>query len=49
MMDRGELAREVAAIRWAHRIDLGQGMVTPGLWDTPQILERLKALEQKGR
>ena len=45
MMDRGELAREVAAIRWAHRIDLGQGMVTPGLWDTPQILERLKLPE----
>ena len=45
MMDRGELAREVAAIRWAHRIDLGQGMVTPGLWDTRQILERLKLPE----
>ncbi len=41
-MDRPELERAVAAIRWAHRIDLGQGMVTPGIWDTPQILERLQ-------
>ncbi len=40
-MDREELERAVAAIRWAHRIDLGQGVVTPGRWDTPEILERL--------
>lgn len=41
-MDRAELANAVAAIRWAHCIDLGQGIVTPGLWDTPQMLERLR-------
>ncbi len=41
MMDRAELARAVAAIRWAHRIDLGQGIVTPGIWDTPELLKRL--------
>ena len=41
-MDRAELERAVAAIRWAHRIDLGQGIVTPGLWDTPQMLARLR-------
>ena len=40
-MDHAELERAVAAIRWAHRIDLGQGVVTPGLWDTPEILGRL--------
>ena len=40
--DRAELARAVGAIRWAHRIDLGNGIVTPGLWDTPAILNRLK-------
>lgn len=40
-MDQVELAKAVAAIRWAHRIDLGQGVVTPGIWNTPEILERL--------
>jgi len=41
-MDRTELERAVAAIRWAHRIDLGRGLVTPGLWNTPEILARLR-------
>ncbi len=41
-MERAELEKAVAAIRWAHRIDLGQGVVTPGLWDTPEILKRLQ-------
>ena len=41
-MDRAELGKAVAAVRWAHRIDLGQGIVTPGLWDTPQMLARLR-------
>jgi tRNA (mo5U34)-methyltransferase len=41
MPDRADLERAVAAIHWAHRIDLGQGVITPGLWNTPEILERL--------
>lgn len=41
-MTRGELLEEVAAIRWFHRIDLGQGVVTPGIDDTPAKLRRLK-------
>ncbi|HYM13891.1 MAG TPA: DUF1698 domain-containing protein, partial [Bryobacterales bacterium] len=41
-MNRAELEKAVAAIRWAHRIDLGSGIVTPGLWDTPRIVERLR-------
>ena len=41
MLDRAELERAVRAIRWAHRIDVGQGIVTPGRWDTPAILQRL--------
>ena len=41
MEDRADLERAAAAIRWAHRIDLGQGVITPGLWNTPGILERL--------
>jgi tRNA (mo5U34)-methyltransferase len=40
-MDRRELEKAVSAIRWAHRIDLGQGIVTPGEWNTPEILPRL--------
>jgi len=41
MEDRADLERAVAAIRWAHRIDLGQGVVTPGEWNTLEILDRL--------
>ena len=41
MEDRADLERAVAAIRWAHRIDLGQGVVTPGEWNTVEILDRL--------
>ena len=41
-MDRAELEKAAAAIQWAHRIDLGKGVVTPGLWDTPKMLERLR-------
>ena len=42
MMDQAELAKAVASIRWAHRIDLGQGIVTPGIWNTPGMLQRLR-------
>lgn len=41
-MTREELAQQVAAIRWFHRIDLGGGVVTPGVDDTPAKLQRLK-------
>lgn len=40
-MDPADLQRAVSAIQWAHRIDLGQGIVTPGVWNTPQLLPRL--------
>ena len=40
-MKREDLERAVRDIRWAHRINLGQGIVTPGLWNTPAILSRL--------
>jgi len=33
--------QEVAAIRWFHRINLGDGIVTPGLDDTQAKLSRL--------
>jgi len=41
-MNRDELRQQVAAIRWFHRIDLGGGVVTPGLDDTPAKLARIK-------
>ncbi|HEV2689535.1 MAG TPA: DUF1698 domain-containing protein [Bryobacteraceae bacterium] len=40
-MDPAELQKSVNAIRWVHRIDLGQGIVTPGEWNTAEMLPRL--------
>lgn len=37
-----DLARRVAAIKWFHTIDLGNGLVTPGVDDTPDKLRRLR-------
>jgi tRNA (mo5U34)-methyltransferase len=49
-MERSELERAAAQIDWAHTIDLGQGVITRGRWDTPRIFERLQvAAELKGR
>ena len=36
-----DLRAEVAALRWYHTIDLGDGVVTPGLYDTPREARRL--------
>ena len=38
----GELRREVAAIRWFHTIDLGNGIVTPGEDASPEKLRRIR-------
>jgi tRNA (mo5U34)-methyltransferase len=37
----GSLRERVAAHRWYHTIDLGEGLVTPGVDDSPQRLARL--------
>lgn len=37
-----ELRSAVDGIRWFHRIDLGHGIVTPGLDDTPAKLRRIQ-------
>jgi len=37
--DLAELRRAVAQVRWFHRIDLGDGVVTPGEDDTPEKLK----------
>src|SRR5258708_35763445 len=39
--DITELRRAVAQLRWFHRIDLGDGAVTPGEADTPEKLKTL--------
>jgi len=41
-MDREELRQRAAGIRWFHRIDLGGGLITHGLDDSPAKLARLK-------
>jgi tRNA (mo5U34)-methyltransferase len=38
----GDLRQRVEAIRWYHRIDLGDGIVTPGVDPSPQKLQRLQ-------
>ena len=40
-MDAEELKKEVAKIKWWHRIDLGNGVITPGLDDSPAKLKAL--------
>jgi tRNA (mo5U34)-methyltransferase len=40
-VDRAALERAIAQIGWFHRIDLGDGMVTPGVDDSPGRLARL--------
>lgn len=40
-MDVEELKRRVAAIRWYHTIDLGDGVITPGIDNTPKRLQML--------
>lgn len=39
--DVAELRRAVAQIRWFHRIDLGDGLITPGEDNTPEKLKTL--------
>jgi tRNA (mo5U34)-methyltransferase len=41
-MTAPDLPQRVAAHRWYHRIDLGNGLVTPGIDDTPLRLARLE-------
>ena len=40
-MSGDDLRSRVGGIRWYHRIDLGHGLVTPGVDDTPYRLARL--------
>ena len=40
-MDVDELRKEVAKIKWWHKIDLGHGIITPGVDDSPAKLMTL--------
>src|SRR5438552_4647181 len=40
-MDPETLRKEVAKVRWMHRIDLGCGIITPGDDNSPRKLKRL--------
>jgi len=40
-VDRNELQKRADALRWYHTIDLGQGVVTRGVDDTPERLARV--------
>lgn len=41
-MSAETLQQQVSAIRWFHRIDLGNGIITPGLDDTAAKLQRVR-------
>lgn len=41
-MHRDELQAKVNALRWYHRIDLGQGVVTQGVDNSPERLARIR-------
>lgn len=41
-MEKNELKKEVAKINWFHKIDLGDGIVTPGLDDSKKKLKLIK-------
>ena len=44
-MDREELRKRAESLRWYHTIDLGQGVVTRGVDNTPERLARVRVPE----
>jgi hypothetical protein len=44
-MDSAGKLRAIEGINWFHRIDLGGGIVTPGIDDTPFKIGKLKLPE----
>src|SRR5687767_7041136 len=50
MDDLAQLRQEVESLWWYHNIDLGHGVVTPGVDNTPRKLKKLKFPESfKGK
>lgn len=48
---RHDLAQRVSQYRWAHTIDLGDGIVTPGMWGAPNplLLEAFSRIDFRGK
>lgn len=48
---RTKLVERVNSLKWVHRIDLGHGVVTPGLWGNahPQIAQAYDAIDFRGK
>lgn len=44
-VDQSDLAAQVAAVRWYHRMPLPGGVVTPGVSDAHRVVERLRLPE----
>jgi tRNA (mo5U34)-methyltransferase len=49
--ERDALIRRVSTYRWAHSIDLGDGIVTPGMWGppNPQLLAAFDAIDFRNK
>lgn len=49
--ERDRASERVRALRWCHSIDLGDGLVTPGVWGRPNplILRALDAVDFRGK
>ena len=50
-MSREEIRAEVNRLHWAHSIDLGGGIVTPGAWGThnPQLHQAIQDVDFRGK
>jgi len=48
---RAELLEQVPKIKWAHSIDLGEGISSPGAWGTPNplIVDAFDAVDFRGK
>jgi tRNA (mo5U34)-methyltransferase len=47
---QNELLERVRALKWVHTIDLGNGIVTPGMWaPSPTILRALDSIDFRGK
>jgi tRNA (mo5U34)-methyltransferase len=50
MAAQGSLLEQVQSLNWAHTIDLGQGIVTPGIWPpSPLILRAFDEIDFRGK
>ncbi len=49
VMCHPDLMEEIRSIRWFHRINLGNGVVTPGVDNTPRRLARFKLPDLRGK